>query len=181
MAFNINNFRAELSRSGISKTSLYEVFIFGPSNISNFDVERGVSLRAIQTDLPNRAIQTIDYKISGPGYKIGYDSLFSELNMSLILSEDHKEKIYMEEWQDLIVGSYRTGEISQQMFEIGFYDDYKGKIIIRNFNDVGDIVSEIELIDCYPSAIGNISLSWQSTEIALLPVTFTYRYIKNVI
>lgn len=176
--FNIADFIATLNEGNFAKTALFDVIVTPPRTMSTDMGELyDLTYRCEATDLPGRNVLTYDSIIYGLPTKIAYGSSVNDVTLSFILSEDYREKIFFETWIDKITGNYRTGEVSQNMFEIGYYKEYIGGLLIRNYSETGEVVKETELVEAYPINIGNVSLNWQNgAEIAKLPVTFAYRY-----
>ena len=93
MPFNINEFRSQLENGGVAVPYTFEAYVFGPESSTD---ERELIYRIDSIDIPGRSIQTADRKISGPPRRVGYDVINSDINMTIILSEDFREKIYIE-------------------------------------------------------------------------------------
>jgi hypothetical protein len=178
MAFNINTFKSELNKTGIVKTSNFEVQITPPTAITNADLLKSMAMRAQSVSMPGRSISTVDYEIYGPVQKIASGSQFDDITINFILSESLTEKEFFENWQDLIVGKYRQSEgkaVYDQM-DLSFYNTYIGELIITRFDDLGKPKKKLKCIEVYPSNVGNISYTWADVNIATLDVTFAYRY-----
>jgi len=58
-------------------------------------------------DIPGRFLTTADYKHKnyGPLIKMPYGQIYSDVNITIILSEDMREKKFFEEWQNAIQGT----------------------------------------------------------------------------
>lgn len=177
MAFNINEFRANLDKSGIYNPSDFRVMI----NKGDSTVVSDNSFRCQATELPGRAIATAELKTSGPIQKIGYESIFSELVLSFILDETLSQKDFFETWQNEVLGNYRDIEgVDTSMFNLGYFDDYVARVTVENYSQTGNITNRYTYEEAYPTSVGDISLSWQSgSELALLPVTFSYTYFRK--
>lgn len=178
MPFNINTFKSEINKFGIMKTSSFEVQITPPSEIINNDYLKSMTLRARAVSFPGRTIETREYKVYGPTQKIAMDSSFEDVSMSIILSEDMREKNYLEQWQDIAVGRYREsdGKAIYEDMDLSFYNKYIGQILITTFNELGKPVRKLKCLEAYPVNVGTVSYSWEENSVAMLDVTFTYRY-----
>lgn len=201
MPFNINEFSSELSKGGIAKTSHFEVYVTGPqdkkpkekgglinaikSKIKTFVKEsllgitdRGMTSRIDSVDIPGRFLTTADYKHKnyGPLIKIPYGQIYSDVNITIILSEDMKEKRYFEEWQNAIQGTgYDYTGSGLEKFNSYYYDDYVGVVEIRQYGSSGTLQSIHKLNGAYPIGVGAVSMAWGTDDVAKLPVTFSYR------
>lgn len=174
---NINDFIAQISNGNLAKPSLFDVIVTPPTQLLQNSSSYDLMYRCESIDLPGRNVLTSDYTIYGLSKKIGYGSTVNDINLSFILSEDYNEKLFFESWVDLITGSYRTGDVSQNMFEIGYYKDYVGTIVLRNYDETGQESKRTTFYEAYPTNIGNVSLSWaDGSTIAKLPVQIFYRY-----
>lgn len=181
MSFNIEEFKANLSKGGLSKPYTFKAMVFGPASLSP-DMSRDMQFRITSINNPGRSIQTLDRKISGPILKFGVDSILPELTLSIILSDDLREKLYFEKWQDKIVGNYRVTEPNQKMFELGFYEDYVGTVEVLQYDDTGKLTAKNTFIEAFPIQVGDIALSWEdNAQISRLNVTLHYKYFKDEI
>lgn len=179
MPFNIEEFKSQLQYGRLAKSNNFEAYVFGPG--SN-DLQRNLPYRIESAEFPGRAIQTADRKIMGPQRRLGYDSILTDVNFQILLSEDFREKIYLEEWQDKIIGNYRTGQISQEMFDIGYYDDYVGTVEVYQYDEAGIVRYKAKLLECYPIQINSIQSSWENVgTISKLNVTFHSRFFEDEI
>ncbi|QIG65735.1 hypothetical protein phiOC_p070 [Ochrobactrum phage vB_OspM_OC] len=171
---NIDEFLSALSKGGISKSSNFSCIVTSPTGSA--DEMRDLTMRIEAADIAGRNTTILEDTTGGFPTKVVVGSTMNELPLSIILSEDLKEKIFMEKWQDLATGSYRSGTISKYMYNPGYYNDYVGTVLVYVKNDMGDTTYEIEYENAFPALIGNISYSWENGQaIAKLPVTFIFK------
>lgn len=199
MAFNIDQFNAEIAAKGTARQSNFDVVIQLPNKLLNTGnnpqlqafaaiggggIGYSLNLRCESIDFPSRSIQAIDgYKPTGFGTPINvpYSPSHLEVSAVFICSRELEEKEVFERWQDLIVGDYRrlNPNSQQKKFNIGYYDDVIKPCImlIRQYDDVGQKMYEMELQEIYPRTINPLSASWTSgSDIHKLSVTFSYRH-----
>lgn len=190
MTFNVNNLISSINKTGIAKTSHFEVQITGKGDTY---LEESLMARVDTVDLPGRALMTAEHKFSnyGPINKVPYGGqIYGDITMSIILSEDMREKEYFEIWQNNMVntGAFETGSGQQDFaggyvqskFNSKYFDDYLGTVTIRQYGSAGDLRSIYTLNETYPIIINPISMNWGSDEIAKLNVTFAYRNYRCV-
>lgn len=179
MGFNITEFTANISSGGVANASNFKVIMSPPGSVDLKDL----TMRCEQVDFPGRNINFIESTNSGMPFKVAMSATQPEINVSIILSSDFREKIKILEWQDKIVGPYRNGQIAANMFNIKYYDDYKGKVSIIQYKDQTDEVAyTCDLIDAYPASVGVVTGSWLDGNIIhKIPVTFVYRYFTDKI
>lgn len=191
MAFNINQLTSTITKSGVAKTSHFDVFI--TSNLSDIsDQERQLSFRIDSIDLPGRGLSTADQRFNnfGPVNKVPYGvQTYGDITMNVLLSEDLREREYFERWQNSMVDtgaltgqySFITGSKNGLIgFNTKYFDDYVGTVDIRHYRSTGELVAIHKLVQAYPIFINATQLSWQEDSIMHLPVTFTYRHYISV-
>lgn len=177
--FSIRDFLSEINQGGVAYQSNFVVYTTRPGSKPSDSYD--LTFRCEATDLPGRNIQTTENAtIYGVPIKIAYAANYAEIPMAVILSEDYREKEFFEAWQDKMVGNHRNGEMSQSMFDLGYYKDYIGTFQIRCFSPTGELTYSLSLRDAYPVSIGPVNLSWdQGNSIAKLPISIAYRFYTN--
>lgn len=185
MPFSIERFKAEIAKSGgFSLSNEFDVMV--PSVVGGVNLGIGVAenmtFRIESFSLPPRGVELIDYITYGPSQKIGGFANYIDVDLSVILSPDLRERNYFIKWQDLIVGTHRQENQNaferRSAFDIGYYNNYTSEnITIRKYrSDKETPVYELKLIDAFPSQVGSVGLDWNTVEIQKLNVTLTYRY-----
>ena len=185
MPFNVNNLVSSINKTGIAKASHFEVQITGAGDVS---LEESMMARIDTVDLPGRSLMTAEHKFTnyGPINKVPYGGqTYGDLTMSIILSEDMREKEYFEVWQNQIVntGAFDLGVIPQNAlskFNTKYFDNYLGVVTIRQYGSAGELRSIYTLNETYPLIVNPISMSWASDEITKLSVTMAYRNYQCV-
>jgi hypothetical protein len=176
MGFNVNTMVSSLNKSGVAKTSHFEVFIQGGGDMST---ERELSYRAETVDIPGRSISSLEHKFQnyGPINKVAYGSIYGDVTVQFIMSQDMREKEYFEIWQDKMVGTGAFAD-GQPQFNTKYFDNYAGTVEIRQYGSHGNLHSIHTLNEAYPLIINPITMSWGEDNAARLGVTFAYRNYK---
>ena len=66
-------------------------------------------------------------------------------------------------------------------FSVGYYDDYVGTMQIFQLDKNDRRRHGVELVECYPSTVGELQADYGVlNSIYLMPVTWSYRYWKNL-
>lgn len=190
MTFNVNNLVSSINKSGVAKTSHFEVQITGAGDSS---LEQDMMARIDAVDLPGRSLLTAEHKFSnyGPINKVPYGGqTYGDLTLSIILSEDMREKEYFEIWQNKIVntGAFEQSSTqsaffdgkAQSKFNPKYFDEYFGTVTIRQYGAAGDLRSIYTLNETYPIIINPISMSWGQDDVAKMSVTLAYRNYRVV-
>lgn len=180
-SFNINQFKAKVGN--IVRPNLFYVK-FGslPSIFSkmNYTID-GTKLadfgfRCERAEMPGKTIATIDETGVGPTLKLPYDVTFSDLQFTVICSEDMFERRFFESWIDEIVatkGNHGIGGL------VRYYDEFAthSSMIITASNSEGKRILSYKIIDTFPIALSPMTLAWEETNTyQRFTVTMTYRY-----
>ncbi len=184
MTFKISEFRSQVG--AIARPNLFSVKIKSiPAGISqsartNFTINdlKNFEFRCEATEMPGRTVATIDDNSpGGPSVKLPYDMTYNDLNLTIICSEDMKERRVFEFWMDQTVlpynDSYSYGGL------VRYYDKYAygSKFEISQLNASGTALAKYVLFDAFPIAISPMNLTWEeSNTYQRFTVTLTYRY-----
>lgn len=177
------------STDGYAQPSRFEVIVTPPSGYrgsgnsstnlaprvtGNQNVARKVSLEMSQIAFPGMTLETQeDVNIYGPVRKIVTGQTFAEITTSIRISNDHKEAQFIDNWQRLAA--------NRVDFSVGYYDDYVGSLQIFQLDKEDRRRHGVELVECFPMSTGEIALDYANQNaIELLPVTWSYRYWKNL-
>jgi hypothetical protein len=183
MTFNVQNIVGELSKSGTARSSHFEVQI--TTQINGDD--NSLSYRCDSAEIPGRTLSTTETRFGnvGPVAKVAYGQIYTDVTLSFILSEDLREKEFFERWHGSVMdtGAFekrRYAVQSNSKFNINYYRDYVGTIVIRQYGSAGDLRSIHTLNEAYPIILGALPLNWSEESIMRLSVTFAYRNYGTV-
>ncbi len=202
MSGSITQFLAEFSKTGVARTSHFDVLI--PTKFKVDYVKLPSSLltfRCEVSELPGRQLLSSDIKIYGPTYKTPYQNVYAETNLTFIETADMDVRVFFERWMDLIIDSTTN--------RIAYPDDYVQTIEVRQYDVVSEspdapgnggiaggptIVKDEEgkttrnyketrlrkvltctLIDAFPTNINQMTTQWNDDSIHRVQVTFFYR------
>lgn len=193
MAFNINEFNANINKSGgLAQKSQFLAVIIPPAQLTPVLGELGITLehfplRIDTFEFPSRSVIPVEYRDYGPPRNFGGQANFTESSCSVILSSDMREREFFMRWQDLVVGNHRrrVEQIEGNRFDVGYFDDYKSNgIEVRQYNQtetsLENWVYATQLIDAYPQIVSNVETSWDGgAEIQKINITFQYRYFTE--
>lgn len=197
MTLNVNRMVASMNKSGVAKSSHFEVQVMGPplggnsqvrpSRLYDSSIERDIVYRAEAAEIPGRTMMTVDHRFKnyGPSNKIPYGTIYGDVTITFLMSEDLREKEYFEIWQDNIMN---TGTFIEEFdrhsggvpYNNRYFDDYTGTVVIRQYGEAGQLRSIHTLLEAYPIIVTPMNVSWQGDEILKLPVTFAYKHYKAV-
>ena len=174
--FSVDTLRAIIDRTGgFAKGNRYNVSIKPPAGISGAaDAIRDLQYLCESITLPTKSLASTPHDIYGPPREMPYRETFTDAALNFILDDAFTIKKFFDSWQTKIINPI-TGNPS-------YYSDYVGTIDIsrleNNATDFsgGSNTYSIQLIEAYPSVVGEIALGHtQGGEILRLSVTFKYR------
>jgi hypothetical protein len=171
--FSVSDFRATVLATGLARTNRFEIKIIPP--VSLRQGSELVSLMAEQATFPLLNIQTKPFKIFGPAYQKPITSDYGGEGTSIVfhVDRDMKVKRFFNDWMHQIVDKER--------YTVGWLNDYKGTVIIRQLDEMDMATHEVELIDAFPRNINVLDLNHTSTnQTHRLNVLFAYRYWRDL-
>ena len=177
---------------GIARSARYEVLCLPPSGargtrnaptnamasqmaeLTGSNVAREVSLNCEQITMPGRNIDTEpDNNIYGPVREIAQGWSYADITANFQLSSDLRERRFFETWNRLA--------FNPDTWNIGYYDDYTGRIQIFQLDEQNNRRYGIELIECFPKAIGDLTYDYSQVNTQQkVSITFSYRYWQNL-
>jgi len=171
--FNIpNNIIAEITSGidGITGNGRDE------TKTSNPAISRYLALQCESAELPGKTLLTQDVKIYGPGFKVPYQTQYTETTLTFVCTNEFYERKLFERWMEAIMPTdtnnlrYSKDEETRYMTNIQIvqYDDFIKKIFV------------IELRDAFPISIASQPLSWSEEGFHRVSVQFTYQKYRVV-
>ena len=177
---------------GIARSSRYEVLCLPPSGargtrhaptnamasqmaeLTGSNVAREVSLKCEQITMPGRNIDTEpDNNIYGPVREIAQGWSYADITANFQLSSDLRERRFFETWNRLA--------FNPDTWNIGYYDDYTGRIQIFQLDEQNNRRYGVELIECFPKGIGDLTYDYSQVNTQQkVSITFSYRYWQNL-
>ena len=184
MPFNVKEMVGTLSRQGVSKSSDYRVNIQLPgvaSRTFNAGIQ-DLTLRAEAVELPGRSIQAVTYRDYGAPREIGYASLYQNLSVTFLCSRDLRERALFTNWQDAIIGDHRKVNFADaRSFNTGYYEEYTADMEILKYDERGEKMFTVKVIEAYPRTVNAMPLAYSSDELMRVTVQFQYRYFQEFI
>lgn len=179
-SFSISGFKSRIG--SLARPNLFYALLgYGPGfseyvDESGLNVENTFPFRCEVAEIPGRTIATMDEAGgAGPALKLPYDVTYNDINITVICSEDMKEREFFEMWMDQVVG--RGGTDVGGL--VNFYSNYaEGNILeINQLDSAGNILSASSLYDVYPIALSPMTASWEETNTyQRFSATLAYRY-----
>ena len=174
MAFNLSTFQGALTNGG-ARPSLFELEVTGtPTGVSDSQLSN-IKYFCNVSALPPLTVTPIERQYFGRTVKIPGDMVFGDLSTTIIMTEGGNERSELEIWMNEINGTISNEMNSGHNTSNGF----AGTVKLHQYgkDDSTSPIHTIEFVDCWPSTIGEIALSYDTaSDIEQFDVTWTYNY-----
>jgi hypothetical protein len=149
-------------------TNRYELIVNAPKKMGAF-VSRTMTLRCNSVSVPGRSLSTTNYRFYGPQRQMPYEPLYTgELGVSYILSGDMRERVFFENWLDIIC--------NKNNYKFSYYDEYITTLTLNVLDKTDSVVYSAEIEEAYPKQIGEIGMGYdKENEYMIQDVTFAFR------
>lgn len=186
--FSVTKFRESLGAG--SRPNLFKVQVTPPASFTAADFASFEYL-CRSGSLPSATLGTIEIPMNGGRrLKMGGDRTFAEWTSTVLNDENFKLRSIMESWQnDIVKTNYEiTTSLGNRSAAIGALaasstaGGLYGTVQIFQLKEDGSSVkgSSYKLINCWPSDISQIDLSYDTTDaVEDFTVTWTYDYFEN--
>lgn len=180
MSFSINDFQSVISRrKGVVQPNKYSIFIDAPNKIPNSFKSADLNFLAESISVPSRSIATADQKTNGPLRKIARESIYGELAVEFLMTNDYLAKNFFDAWMVQVQ--------NDRAYNNSYYDDYIGTIWFASIPAHKEYIVPtqaasdpdywaVKIEEAFPTATGELSYGYgQNNSYLKLQVTFSYR------
>jgi hypothetical protein len=169
MAFNINQFRAEMVKDG-ARPNLFSVSVSFPFSTG---VSSKLTFMAHATSLPPSIVGVASQYYFGRQVKFPGDRQFPDWSITVINDEDFIIRNAFEVWSDKLnshsLNVRATGAINSTT--------YSADATVTQYGKDGSQIKTYKFVGLFPSTIDPIGLDWGSNDrIEEFNVTFSYQY-----
>lgn len=158
---DLKEFIAELKRKGLTSSSHFYVYI------PNFGTKYDVSL-CEATSLPGYTIGQSETRIYGEFVEMPHAPMYSNMNLTFLVDASMQTKLSMESWIKEV--------INPKTRAIGYYADYTRDVDIFATDKAGKVIYAVRLYESWPKSIGEIPLSYTTSDAMRLPVQLVYKW-----
>lgn len=157
MARTINDFRSSFNVD-VARPSRFDVNIPIPYfMLTQFNNAKNLTYRCEAAELPGRAFDTVDRRIGTlPVQKFPLKTIYNDMTMTFIVSDDMSEKIFFDMWMEVIN--------PQSTFNMKYKTDYAVDITVNQYDVSGNLTYAATMIDAFPIAINQLDVDWSSTD-----------------
>jgi len=176
---SISSFKAAIGT--VARPNLFMATLYGSADGVDADsIDDTFSFRCETAEIPGRSIITND-EVGGGGtaLKIASDVQYNDINLTIICSEDMKERFYFENWMDAIVGSPGRSKTGSNSGLVSFYENYamNTTLEVDSLNSAGQKLYTSRMYYVFPTSLSPMSASWEDTNTyQRFQVTMNYRF-----
>ena len=181
-SINIQNFRSEIDRLGqVAKSARFAVRIIpqGSNNlISGLSYSQQLPYLLYVCDaaeFPGRGFNVSTTRYYGPEVSVPNNTMYGPtVNLSFICRNNSLERQFFDDWMD-IINPVTT-------FNYNYPKQYYCSVEVFQFSEIGDTEKKPHVnytwryVNCWPSAISPIQVTWADDNILRLGVTLVYKY-----
>ena len=161
----LDDFKSRMT--SFARPNLFEVEISNPRIKVIEEIRRRLTFACFSAQIPGMTTMTTE---KDEGYRsIAYQKAYEDVSLGFYVNGDMKELKVFQNWMKLM--------IDPKTNHVGFYDDYKAIVTIKNLNQQQDVTLTTTLHDAYPKSLSAVGLDYGTNDdIMKIDVTFTYRH-----
>jgi T4-like virus tail tube protein gp19 len=174
MAFNINEFRAQLIGDG-ARPNLFQVNLTYPSYV-NGDM-REISFMAKAAQLPGSTVGTANLFYFGREMKFAGNRTFPDWTITIVNDENFTVRNSFEEWLDYI----NSHSLNVRDLASATPLSYTTDATVTQYSKTGDPIKAYNFVGMFPTDVSPIDLDWGTNDsIEEFTVTFAYQYWEDL-
>lgn len=158
----VSSFKGDFARP-----NRFEVFFPLPTGLNYFGSSREtLTFRCENASLPARTFATAEQRTYGPIEKFPYLTTYNDLDVTLIVDGDMKQRKIFDSWLELVNPSTTNN--------FNYRDRYSTVLTIRQYEITDRIAYQVQFINAYPISMNQMDLDWSADGFHKLNVTFAY-------
>ena len=176
MAFSIDTFTAKLKQGG-ALASLFEAELASTKGLEQAASIQDFKFLCKATTLPGDTIDVATVTYMGRGINIPSNRAAVQWTTTVYNDEGMEIRNNIESWMEQL-NSHKSNVRASNLSKI---NSYTGTLKVRTFDKAGSpaITKSYEFMDAWPSAIGEITVDWETNDIQTYDVTWEFSYWKS--
>jgi hypothetical protein len=176
MAFNVNDFRAQMIGDG-ARPNLFQVTLTFPTFATNSSAAgQKTTFMAKTAQLPGSTIGQVPMYYFGREVKFAGNRTFTDWSLQIINDEDFTIRDALESWMNSISShatNVRSGAAANPT-------QYSVDAVVDQYSKTGQIIKSYKFVGLFPVDIAPIDLDWSSNDsIEEYGATFAFQYWES--
>jgi hypothetical protein len=144
----------------------------------NAGIERDLVYLCEAAEFPGRGLQAVELRYYGPNFKMPYQSVYEDINMTFLCRNEGIERQFFDDWMETINPT--------NTFDFEYRDNYRARIDIYHYDEEGDVDFRgnaymipqyaFTLNEAYPVLVNPQPVTWADDQFLRLGITFTYSW-----
>jgi hypothetical protein len=174
-SFSIDSFTSKLKAGG-ALASLFEAELVTSKGVEDSASVQDFKFLCKATTLPGDTIDVATGTYMGRGINIPSNRAAVQWTTTVYNDEGMEIRNNVESWMEQL-NSHKTNVRASAMTQI---QSYTGTLKVKTFGKAGGIIPKsYEFIDAWPSAIGEITVDWETNDIQTYDVTWEFSYWRS--
>jgi len=154
-------------KGDFARPNRFQVLFPLPGGLNSFGSSQEIlTFRCENAQIPGRTLATTEQRIYGPIEKFPYLTTYNDLDLTLIVDSDMKQKKLFDAWVELVNPS------STNNFK--YRDTYATDITIIQYDVTDRATYIVRFVEAYPISINQMDLDWSADGYHKLNATFAY-------
>lgn len=168
----LNEFISTIKTTGLAKTNRYTVFIQPPNELATygFDMQL-IVMFCSDVQLPGITMSTIQNRTFGEFREVPYEKLYENITMTFYVDKTMKVKEFFDKWME------HVQDPNSRTFR--YYRDYISQMEIVVEDSEDNVRYTVQLEECYPKSVANVSMSYDSKNEMKLQVNMMYKSFSS--
>jgi hypothetical protein len=167
---NIDKFKTSLAKGGV-RGNLFRV----QGDIGNTSLPTKVGYLCKSAALPSTTIEPIEVQYRGRTLKLPGDRTYAEWTLTFYEDGDFELRNAFEKWMDDINQTVDNVATADLNLTGALFPDWS----VEQLDRKGDPIKSYKLLHCWPSEVGEVSLSYDETDLQEFTVTLQYTYFLS--
>lgn len=176
MAFNVNEFRAQMQGDG-ARPNLFEVSMPFPAFAVPENAQQKLTFMCKSAQLPGATLGVVPVQYFGRELKFVGNRTFADWTITIINDEDFVVRNAFERWMSGINSHGLNVRNTQALTPAGYSVDGE----VKQFGKKGDTLKKYKFIGLFPTDVAPIDVDWGSNDtIEEFTVTLSYQWWESV-
>jgi len=176
MAFNVNEFRSQMTGDG-ARPNLFEISMPFPAFAQPGNAQQKLTFMCKSAQLPGATIGVVPVQYFGRELKFAGNRTFADWTITVINDEDFSVRNAFERWMNGINSHNLNVRNPVALAPLGYNVDGT----VTQFGKTGNALKKYKFVGLFPTDITPIDVDWGSNDtIEEFSVTLTYQWWESV-